>query len=83
MVTVEEHTVHGGLGGAVAEVLLESSDRPRVFRRIGLREGFSSTVGSQEYLRKRYRVDARSIVDQVRLVLSPSAAEALQEAGLS
>ena len=66
IVTIEEHTVDGGLGGAVAEVCLESAVRPRVFHRIGLRAGFSSIVGSQEYLRSRYDMDASAIVSCVK-----------------
>lgn len=62
IVTVEEHTVDGGLGGAVAEALLEAGGRPGFFVRIGLRSGFSSIVGSQQYLRSAYGVDAESIV---------------------
>lgn len=69
IVTVEEHTVDGGLGGAVAESLLESGQIPGFFRRVGLREGFSSVVGSQAYLRARYRINAPAIVDQVRSLL--------------
>ena len=38
VVTLEEHSIIGGLGGAVAESLLESSARPRIFKRI--RPGF-------------------------------------------
>jgi transketolase len=61
MVTIEEHSVEGGLGGAVAEALLETCVRPRVFRRIGLRMGFSSKAGSQEYLRREHGLDADAI----------------------
>jgi len=69
IVTVEEHSVHGGLGGAVAENLLESGVVPRAFHRIGLRAGFSSLVGSQDYLRAAYGMDAPAIVDAVRGVV--------------
>jgi len=61
IVTVEEHTVSGGLGGAVAEALLEAGNPPRFFLRMGLRDTFSSAVGSQQYLRKVYSLDASSI----------------------
>ena len=61
IVTIEEHAVDGGLGGAVAEVLLEATTRPRFFQRIRLRAGFSSVVGSQEYLRHVYDLDADAI----------------------
>jgi len=64
IVTVEEHSIHAGLGGAVAEVLLEAGATPGFFLRMGLRT-FSSVVGSQSYLRKVYGLDARSIADAV------------------
>lgn len=70
IVTVEENTVAGGLGGAVAEELLESGSRPGFFYRIGLRAGFSSIVGSQQYLRRQYGLDRESIASTVKLVLS-------------
>jgi transketolase len=62
IVTIEEHTVSGGLGGAVAEALLEAGVHPAFFYRMGLRDTFSSVVGSQQYLRKVYSLDAASIV---------------------
>jgi len=61
IVTVEEHTVMGGLGGAVAEACLDNAVAPRSFARVALRHGFSSIVGSQEYLRRRYGVDTTAI----------------------
>lgn len=69
VITVEEHSVHGGLGGAVAESLLEAGVVPRAFHRIGLRQGFSSIVGSQDYLRTRYGLDAPAIIEAVRRVV--------------
>jgi transketolase len=66
IISVEEHTVHGGLGGAIAETLLEAGIIPRAFHRIGLRAGFSSIVGSQEYLRAAYGLDAPAIVTAAR-----------------
>lgn len=75
IITVEEHSVDGGLGGAVAESCLESGAPPRVFRRIGLRGGFSSIVGSQDYMRAHYGLDTRGVVAQVReAVSSPASA---------
>ena len=62
IVTVEEHTVDGGLGSAVAEVCMDAGVMPRAFHRIGLRAGFSSVVGSQNHLRKVYGMDAEAIV---------------------
>lgn len=65
MAVIEEHVVDGGLAGAVAENLLEAGTPPRSFIRIGLRSCFSSTVGSQRYLRKVYGLDAPAIAAAV------------------
>jgi transketolase len=65
VITIEEHVLEGGLGGAVAEVCLEASVRPVVFHRIGIRGGFTSIVGSQEYLRHRNCLDPQAIAAQV------------------
>ena len=70
IVTVEEHTVHGGLGGLVLETLADAGAFPRKFLRIGLAGCFSSVVGSQAYLRTTYAVDAASIADRTQKLLS-------------
>jgi transketolase len=72
VVTIEEHTVAGGLGSAVLEVLADAGAWPRRFVRIGLRECFSSTVGSQQYLRQTYGLDAASIAARVSHALEPA-----------
>ena len=60
VVTCEEHSAIGGLGGAVAEVLLEAGIAP-TFRRFALSPGFPAGVGSQEYLRKVNALDAPAL----------------------
>jgi len=70
LLTVEEHSVDGGLGGAVAEALLEVGAVPKVFRRIGLRAGFSAIVGSQGYLRRVYGLDASAIVGEATAMVA-------------
>ena len=67
--TVEEHTISGGLGTIVAETLLDHQVHPRVFCRIALEAGFSSIVGSQRYLRKRYGLDAEAIANRILSLL--------------
>ena len=63
--TIEEHSVLGGLGSVVAEELLENGSAPAVFRRIGLREKFTSVVGDQSYLRHTYGMSSEKIVAEV------------------
>ena len=60
VVTCEEHTFLGGLGGAVAEVLLEAGIHP-VFHRFALRAPFPTGVGSQEFLRGINGLDANAL----------------------
>lgn len=70
IITIEEHTIDGGLGGSVAETLMDFRVYPEAFLRIGLESCFSSIVGSQKYLRKRYRLDADTISDRIQSLLS-------------
>jgi transketolase len=65
IISIEEHTVDGGLGGAIAESLMEAGVFPGFFVRMGLRNTFSSVIGSQKYLRKVYSLDAASITQTV------------------
>ncbi len=69
IVTVEEHSVIGGLGGAVAEVLAEHGCPARLVR-IGLPDVYSSVVGSQEYLRNYYAMDAAAIVQRTKAAVA-------------
>ncbi len=69
LITIEEHTIHGGLGGAVTETLMDHGVYPAAFLRIGLEAGFSCIVGSQQYLRCQYGLDAKSISTRVQDIL--------------
>ncbi|HWX22491.1 MAG TPA: transketolase C-terminal domain-containing protein [Candidatus Binatia bacterium] len=67
IVSIEEHSVIGGLGSTVAEVLAETDfDMPKRFRRIGLPDVFPDQYGSQATLLKRYDVTAEQIVSVVQ-----------------
>jgi transketolase len=70
VVTVEEHTIHGGLGGLVLETLADAHAFPRKFLRIGLDGCFSSVVGTQAFLRRTYALDSASIRTRIRALLS-------------
>jgi len=67
IVTVEEHSIIGGLGSAMAEVLAEADFKnPKRFRRISLPDAFPEQYGSQASLLKHYDVTAEKIVSVVR-----------------
>ena len=63
IITVEEHTIIGGFGSAVCELLAERGGGCRV-RRVGLDDCFSTVVGDQQYLRQTYGMDAASIAEK-------------------
>lgn len=67
--TVEEHNLSGGLGSAVLEAISDMGLNTRVVR-IGLRDKFVKEVGSQEYLRKINGLDAESIANKIKEVIS-------------
>jgi transketolase len=68
--TLEEHSITGGLGGAVAEVLAESGELHIPFKRIGLPPTFSPYVGGQEYLRARHGIGVADIVSTIGAALT-------------
>lgn len=74
IITVEEHSLHGGLGGLVSETLMDAGIMPQRFMRLGLEDTFSSIVGSQQYLRKRYGLDSTAIENKIRSMLQKTAA---------
>jgi transketolase len=70
VLTLEEHVVEGGLGGLVAETSLEEGCPPLRFYRMGLRGGFNSIVGTQEYMRARCGLDVVTVANKMRQLLS-------------
>lgn len=68
VVTVEEHQVSGGLGSAIAELVLESDIRPTKFYRIGVNDRFGQS-GTVTNLWRHYQLDAGGIVEQILALL--------------
>lgn len=62
VVTAENHTVVGGLGSAVAEVLAEAG-LGRPLRRIGLRDTFAEGSRTGPYLFDKYGLSTQAVVD--------------------
>ena len=59
LITVEDHSIIGGLGGAVAETLSECF--PTHIRRIGIGDTFCDQVGDHQELLDAYGVTPRHI----------------------
>lgn len=60
IVTCENHNVYGGLGSAVAEVLV--ANKPVPVEMVGIKDEFGQ-VGKNEYLSKIYHITANDIAD--------------------
>ena len=67
VVTVEEHSIYGGLGSAVAEVL--SEEMPTVVKRIGVNDTFGESGPAVELLHK-YKLDGEGVYQQIREFLN-------------
>lgn len=63
IVTVEEHSIIGGLGGAVSELLGEKA--PTQILRIGVMDTFGESGPAAELI-KKYGLDAKSIYEKVK-----------------
>ena len=70
VITVEEHSVIGGLGGAVAEAL--SEHRPTRVDRIGLQDVYVQS-GPNDALLDIYGLSATRVAEQVRRLLGATA----------
>lgn len=66
VVTVEDHQVAGGLGGAISEFL--ALHRPTPMEFVGLQDTFAES-GTPEELLKKYKMDTESIKAKVRRVI--------------
>ena len=60
LITLEEHSIIGGLGAAVAETLAEQMRTPVHFQRMGIKDQFCES-GDPIDLLKKYKLDAAAI----------------------
>lgn len=67
VVTVEDHQIAGGLGGAIAEVLAQNNPTPIEF--VGMRDVFGES-GKPEELLKKFEMDEEAIIASVKKVIN-------------
>lgn len=67
IVTIEDHSIIGGLGGAVAEVTAEQA--PALIRRVGIVDAFCDQVGDHRELIAAYGVIPGHLVQVVQEIL--------------
>lgn len=78
IVTAEDHNIYGGLGSAVAEVLVENNCVP--MERIGVRDSFGKS-GSTEELFKIYGLSVSHIVNAVQRVIDKKTRQRPERSG--
>ena len=71
LVVLEEHSVYGGLGSAVAEIA--AAHAPTWVCRIGVPDRFSECCGSYAYLMREHRLDVHGVTEQVEQFLAARA----------
>ncbi len=70
VIAIEENTILGGLGSAVAEAIAEAGFSPgKKFRRIGIPDVFSDRYGSQANLMDYHGINAGAVVSTARALL--------------
>lgn len=70
LVTAEEHSIIGGLGGAVSEVVCENFPVP--VKRVGLQDTFGES-GTPDELMKKFGLTSTAIMEAVREVIKRKA----------
>ncbi len=68
VITVEEHSLHGGLGSLISEIIAEAG-LPVRFVRLGIPEGQFSKAGPRAELRAYYKIDKDGIVETAVKIL--------------
>ena len=81
VVVLEEHSVYGGLGSAVAEST--ATHGPTWVCRVGVRDCFSRYCGSYDYLMREHGLDVESVKAQVRDFVATAARAGRSAAGCS
>jgi transketolase len=67
VITMENHTIVGGLGSIIAEQMAERGMAKRLVR-IGLRDVYAHGA-SKQYLMKKYRMDAMALIGEVQTLI--------------
>ena len=67
--TLEEHTLLGGLGSIIAEIISDNNLSIKKFKRFGINDAFPYVVGDQKYLRNFHNLDAKSIASNIENII--------------
>lgn len=64
IITIEEHSIIGGLGGAVAEIMAESEEHARLVR-MGLKDAFATGYGNHDEIKEMNGLSVKNIIETI------------------
>jgi transketolase len=64
VISLEEHSVYGGLGSVISEVV--TTHAPKKVLRLGIEDRFSDKCGTYEYLMKEHGLDEEALVKKIK-----------------
>lgn len=67
IVTIEEHQIYGGVGSAVAEVVVQGHQVPMEF--IGVKDSFGESAKTYQELWKKYGLTKENIIEAVKKII--------------
>src|SRR5690606_9325083 len=65
VISIEEHSIHGGLGSIISDIISENGLGIRL-KKIGVTKHFTKGVGSYEYAMKFHQLDGESIINTIK-----------------
>lgn len=65
VVTVEEHSLAGGLGSSIAEWLTETGPKKARLVSVGIADKFCYEAGNQQYVRQRFGLTSEAITEKI------------------
>lgn len=66
LVTMEDHNIIGGLGGAVSETVAGLQGERASVLRFGLQDTFTGVIGSQDFIRDYYGISATRVYEKIK-----------------
>jgi len=70
IITIEEHSLIGGLGSAIAEIIVDANfETPKWFKRIGVPDVFADIYGSQKDQLAHYDITEENLIKSVQEAL--------------
>lgn len=70
LVILEEHSISGGIGGLISEIIASTPGAKTVVLRYGIKDRFSEKCGSYSYLMQEHRLDPATLLLDLKERLS-------------